>query len=161
MFYIRGRKLWGASQPNGTIQNQDPSHIRTIVVHHTAGACPSTAAGSKREMRNMQRFHQESRGWTDIGYNIVIDRFGTAYEGRGILAKGAHTANCNSGTIGISFMGNYSERKLNFAQRTAFKLVLRNLAKRGVDVSNVKGHRQMPRQSTACPGRNIMSQLGL
>src|SRR3712207_8057915 len=59
----------------------------------------------------MYAYHAVSRGWGDIGYNVIVDKFGRAWEGRtGGLAStviGAHAGGFNTGTFGVSMMGNY------------------------------------------------------
>src|SRR3712207_9101173 len=59
----------------------------------------------------MYAYHAVSRGWGDIGYNVIVDKFGRAWEGRtGGLAStviGAHAGGFNSGTFGVSMLGNY------------------------------------------------------
>ena len=62
-------------------------------------------------MRSIYRYHAVSRGWGDIGYNVIVDKFGRRWEGRaGGLAStvvGAHAGGFNSGTFGVSMLGNY------------------------------------------------------
>ena len=52
-----------------------------------------------------------SRGWGDIGYHVIVDKFGRLWEGRaGGLAStvvGAHAGGFNNGTFGVSMLGNY------------------------------------------------------
>ena len=158
MIYIRGRKHWDAQPPRGTVVTQNPKDIHTIVLHHTAGYAPKTRSGAAAEMRHIQRYHF-GNGWADIGYNIVIDPIGGIWEGRGVLARGAHTQGHNTGTIGIAFMGNYESRHINWRQRTAYLAVLAKLRLRGVKTNKIRGHREMPDQATACPGKNIMRRL--
>ena len=62
----------------------------------------------------------DANGWSDIGYNFVIDRWGRVWEGRGLFRVGAHTLGHNTGTVGVSFMGNYENIKLNKRQIQAF-----------------------------------------
>lgn len=157
---IIGRKHWGAKPPTST-QGQHVNDIHTLVVHHTVGKRPYTAVGAARELRNMQNYHMNANGWSDIGYNLVIDGWGRVWEGRGIRRVGAHTANHNTGTIGVSFMGDYRKYKLNSRQLKAFADLRVKLRQHGVEIEQVKGHRQMPGQSTTCPTDNIINQLGL
>src|SRR3712207_673322 len=59
----------------------------------------------------MYAYHAVSRGWGDIGYNVIADKFGRLWEGRyGGLAStviGAHAGGFNTGTFGVSMLGNY------------------------------------------------------
>ena len=52
------------------------------------------------------------RGWCDIGYNALVDRFGRIFEGRGgsfdESVVGVHTGGFNSRTFGVSVIGDFS-----------------------------------------------------
>lgn len=64
---IVSRAEWGARPPKYRIPiNQK---VPFVVIHHsyTPAAC-FTSEGCKSAMRSMQKFHQEDRGWADIGY---------------------------------------------------------------------------------------------
>ena len=82
------------------------------VVHHTAGAQPSTPAQSAAIVRGIQRYHVQGNGWNDIGYNFLVDRFGQVFEGRaGGIARnvvGAHAQGFNTGSVGVAVLGTYT-----------------------------------------------------
>lgn len=46
-----------------------------------------------------------TRGWSDIGYNFLINKRGEIFEGRGFLVVGAHVLNHNTPTMGVCFIG--------------------------------------------------------
>jgi N-acetylmuramoyl-L-alanine amidase len=161
MFYIRGRSTWGAASPKTAPTKNRWGIGVTVVVHHTAGAAPRTLLAEQSEMRAIQRLHQNARGWNDIGYNYVIAPSGRVYEGRGYGIVGAHTENHNTGTVGISFMGNYQNAKPSLRSLVAYRLLVRKLKVRGARIRSVTGHKFMPGQSTACPGENLVKALKL
>ena len=104
------RASWGA--PSGSRCNTTyDQNLQAAGVHHTAGSNNYTRAQAAGIMRGMHNYHANTLGWCDIGYNAVVDKFGTIYEGRyGGLDKnvqGAHVGGFNRGTFGISMMGNY------------------------------------------------------
>ena len=33
-------------------------------------------------LRSIYAYHTQSRGWSDVGYNFLVDRYGRLYEGR-------------------------------------------------------------------------------
>lgn len=150
---------WGGRIPRHVVRDKWSAGV-TLVVHHTVGVMPRNADEERAEMRNIQRIHMQ-HGWSDIGYNYIIMPSGRVYSGRGYNIVGAHTANHNTGTIGVAFAGNYDVRKLNFRQRRAFWLLKKRLRRDGARIDAICGHRQMPGQATACPGRHIMRQLKL
>jgi uncharacterized protein with LGFP repeats len=92
---IISRAQWGADE---SIRTEAPSYrptVRVGFVHHTASSNDYTADQAAAVMRGIYAYHVKSNGWSDIGYNYLVDRFGRAYEGRaGGLDRfvvGAHT----------------------------------------------------------------------
>ena len=79
------------------------------VLHHTAGKNGYSRAQVPGIIRGDFAYHL-SRGWNDIGYNVLVDRFGRAWEGRGggldKAILGAHTGGFNTDTFGVSVLGN-------------------------------------------------------
>ncbi len=77
------------------------------VIHH--GASPDTYTDGQAVVRSYWNYHVNSLGWTDIGYNYLVDKFGNLYQGRhnpslpASDVRGAHAGNANSGSIGVNF----------------------------------------------------------
>ncbi|AWH91108.1 hypothetical protein A6035_01785 [Dietzia lutea] len=106
------RAGWGADESircGGT--SYDPT-LAAAVVHHTAGSNNYTREGSAGVMRGIYTYHARTLGWCDVGYNVLVDKYGQAFEGRrGGLdrnVQGAHAGGFNGNTWGISMMGDYS-----------------------------------------------------
>ena len=78
---------------------------------------------------------------------------GDIHQGRPEWAMGGHTLHYNH-CIGICFEGNYDLRRtMPKAQKEAGLALLADLRQRyGVPV---KGHREMPLNSTSCPGKHF------
>ena len=126
------------------------------------------------------RYHRNSNGWNDIGYNFVVDRYGTIYEGRaGGLDQaviGAQAQGYNAQSTGIATLGTHSsvpltaETMASIASIIRWKLPLHaqpttgevlitsaggssNRYPSGTEVTfqRVSGHRDA--DSTSCPAR--------
>ena len=76
------RSGWLADE---TIVRGKPSYadaLRMAHVHHTAGTNSYSRLQAPAVVRAIQLYHVKGNGWNDIGYNALVDRFGTVYEGR-------------------------------------------------------------------------------
>jgi N-acetylmuramoyl-L-alanine amidase len=112
---ITPRALWGADNPDGGCPPQGPPELggtAAAVIHHTVNANDYTPEEAPSIVLGICRFHVFGNGWNDIGYNALVDRFGTLYEGRaGGLKKpivGAHSQGFNSVTTSIASIGDHT-----------------------------------------------------
>lgn len=106
------RAGWGANEKNRCKGADYDSKLVGATVHHTAGSNNYTESQSAGIVRGIYQYHAQTLGWCDIGYNALVDKYGNIFEGRyGGLDKnvqGAHAGGFNTGTFGISMMGNYT-----------------------------------------------------
>ncbi|WP_156251843.1 FG-GAP-like repeat-containing protein [Pseudactinotalea terrae] len=173
---IYSRAQWGADESKMT-WNPSQGRVQGIDIHHTVNANDYTAAQVPALMRSIYAYHAEDwgRGWGDIGYNFVVDRFGRIWEGRygGVdqAPVGAHATGLNSNFSGISLLGNFDTVAVpaaaftSVARLAAWKLAMHgNTTASGtvtVDAgtfSRVNGHRDS--KQTTCPGRYMYNRLG-
>jgi hypothetical protein len=179
------RLSWGADE---SIRRAPPAYAnetRFVIVHHTAGSNDYTRSEAPAIVRGIQLFHVQGNGWNDIGYNFLVDRFGTVYEGRfgGIdrSVVGAHALGFNTGSVGIALIGTYgSTQPSKAAQDAVARLLAWRLDVAHVDptsfltyvsggserypseipvvLSAISGHRDTG--FTECPGDALYSRLG-
>lgn len=149
---VRPRNAWNARQP----ACQSNSGQERVYIHHTVSPYNDNLAPEAR-MRGLQNFHMDSRGWCDLGYHYVVSRDGRIWQGRPENRLGAHVANRNSGSVGISFMGNFMEDRPNDDMLNSTGALVRWLRDTyGVD-RNLLGHRDGGQ--TACPGDHLYARL--
>jgi N-acetylmuramoyl-L-alanine amidase-like protein len=122
------RSGWSADEK---IRRAPPAYapqLRLAIVHHTAGANGYGAAQSPAIVRGIQLYHVKGNGWNDIGYNFLVDRFGTVFEGRygGIERNvvGAHAEGFNTGSVGAAVLGEYSSLAVTEKARDALQRLL-------------------------------------
>jgi hypothetical protein len=156
--WIKPRSAWGARWVDPSRVSSARGGVTRAIVHHTAGRNGYSQSEVPGIIRGIQNWHIDGNGWTDIGYNVVIDRFGGVWEGRvGGLDKaivGAHAAGHNSGSVGVSVLGNYVSVTPEWASISALAKVIGWQA--GIYGFNpqawgaVIGHRDVGQ--TSCPG---------
>ncbi|WP_256919561.1 peptidoglycan recognition protein family protein [Streptomyces hilarionis] len=86
--------------------------VVAVFVHHTDSPNGYDCADAPRIIRYLYAGQTGARDWDDIGYNFLVDRCGTIYEGRagGVdrPVTGAHTQGFNHRTAGIAALGTFT-----------------------------------------------------
>jgi hypothetical protein len=181
---LRSRARWGADE---SWRSSDPRYLRTIKqvhVHHTVNSNGYRRTEVPGLIRGMYRYHTQSLGWSDIGYNFLVDRFGRAWVGRaggaGRRVRGAHTLGFNHTSTGVAVIGNFESQRpprgvvRTIARLAAWKLHRDDRDPRGrirvtsqgsdkypegqrVRLPVIDGHRDT--NDTACPGQRLYDRL--
>jgi len=121
------RANWGA---NESWRRCDPGYadVKMAFIHHTVTGNSYSRSEAPAVVRAVYYYHARSCGFNDIGYNFLIDRYGTIYEGRyGGVDKGvvgAQTLGFNTGSTGISLIGDFSGATPPSAAITSLKKLL-------------------------------------
>ena len=154
-FRIVPRSAWGAASPHGQWDIHSKNHI---VIHHAVTDQDiRDLSGDCGYMRMIQGWHFNN-GWIDIGYNYIITASGRIFEGRGLLAVGAHATGHNSWGVGICLQGNFEAQQPTQAQWENLKQLVNYICgEASISKSEIYGHRDF--DSTACPGQNLYSRL--
>lgn len=153
---VNSRASWGARAPK-CVTNHSPNRF---TIHHTVTPNNDSMSPPAR-LRQIQSYHQNVRGWCDIGYQYLVSQDGRLWEGRGAARLGSHVGGANTNNVGISFMGDHSSLPPTAAQIDATGALIAGLADR-YDISlasdaKVKGHRDQGQ--TSCPGNALYARL--
>lgn len=139
MVTIISRSSWGARAPRARSYASWSSRVE-FTLHYATGSTSQT-------VRQIQNFHMDGRGWSDVGYNFLVDKDGRVYEGRGWTVVGAHAAPRNVQGIGVCFIGD--DNMTSAAKRSVVALYDEACRRAGRTLTR-KGHRDI--NSTSCPG---------
>jgi hypothetical protein len=176
---------------NDTVRRTQPpprydDKVVAVFVHHTDSPNGYSCAQAPEIIRRLYTGQTGDRAWDDIGYNFLVDRCGTIYEGRAGGADravtGAHTQGFNHRTAGIAALGTFTEgvpvpRAMadSIAAVAAWKLGLADVDPRGsarlvssngrsryqegavVALPAVAGHKDG--YMTNCPGAALVARL--
>ena len=108
-FDRRGREIW----PRMYVP------VKKLIIHHTAGRNDYTSDEAIGEVKAVYTYHAKTQGWGDVGYHVIVDRFGRSYEGRysrdwsggrevaGADVVGGHAFSHNYGSFGVAVLGEY------------------------------------------------------
>lgn len=173
------RLCWcpGGGCPPPSYSRHQPSHF---IIHHSAGF--TDYHDYPWVVAYYWDLHVNTNGWSDIGYNWLIDPDGVVYQGRGARNVGAHFSCMNQQASGIALIGNYMDGPPSSAARNSLKDLLAFLScKYSIDIADsslhsssqlflahLSGHRDAnaasPNQGcpsgTVCPGDSLYPLLG-
>lgn len=176
---ILPRASWGAVLPPvGPVEVEAPGDVRFLLVHHTASGNDYGQDDVAGLLQSFHRAHTSpEKGWPDIAYNFMVDRFGRTWEGRAGSIAGPVKGSATGGSQGFAqlccFIGNHElapptpdaqaamvallgwladRYGINVAGQTSFTSRGSNRFPAGTPVttSTIAGHRDM--SQTVCPG---------
>ncbi|MFM7758636.1 MAG: N-acetylmuramoyl-L-alanine amidase, partial [Crocinitomicaceae bacterium] len=176
------RSQWcgGAASCSQVNTTYTPTYIDAthVIIHH--GATPDTYTSGQEIVQSYYNYHVNTLGWTDIGYNYLVDKNGNFFQGRynpNITTsdvRGAHAGTSNGTSIGINFPGNADITLATTAQLDKVKHLLAWWFDfKGLDPLSsasfqtqdfgiqtkprICGHRDIGQ--TACPGNDLYARL--
>jgi hypothetical protein len=169
---VYSRAAWGADERLRDCCVQY-GEVHAGFVHHTVNANDYTRAEVPAILRGIYAYHTQSRGWRDVGYNFLVDKFGRIWEGRyggiSLPVVGAHTLNYNENSFAASAIGNFETAQPSaavldaYARLYAWKLSLHGVRPgtrqqvAGTTFDAISGHRDAA--ATACPGRYLYAKI--
>lgn len=176
---IKTRADWGANESIVRLP-YEYGVVTGVMIHHTSGTNTYTPADVPGILRAIQAYHVNTRGWKDIAYNVLVDRFGTAWEGRGggldrAVAGGHAWGITNQRVFGLSFLGDFeaaappAEMISKAEDVIAWKFALHGVDPYGTTYGSggqdggstflnaISGHRD--ENNTDCPGKNVYRLL--
>src|SRR4051794_484130 len=179
------RAAWGAAP---VPPRSGPSYgaVQAAFVHHTVTVNEYGPQDSAAIVLGIAKFHRDTNGWNDIGYNFLVDKYGQVFEGRagGIdqAVVGAHAQGYNSQSTSVAQIGTYTAAAITpqaleaTARLLGWKLSLHGVPAVGtvvltsgggslnrfgagtpVTVNRICGHRDG--DATSCPGDALYAQL--
>ena len=179
------RAAWGG---NGVVPREPASfgQVQVAFVHHTVTANAYASFQSAAIVLAIAKYHRDTNGWNDLGYNFIVDQYGQVFEGRagGVdqAVIGAQAQGYNRLSTGIALLGTHSAAPIpeaamrSLSQLVAWKLSLHgapvvgttilesgggdaNRFRRGAQVAfnRICGHRDG--NGTSCPGNALYAQL--
>jgi hypothetical protein len=179
------RADWGGDR---VIPRARPSYgaVEVAFVHHTDGGNAYGPDDSAAIVLAIAKYHRDTKGWNDVGYNFLVDRYGRIFEGRAggtdLPVIGAHAQGYNARSTGVAILGSFTgepatEQALDAVARLlGWKLPIHGAPVLGTQVvvsaggatnryrygtrvalQRINGHRDG--DSTACPGNRLYAQL--
>lgn len=139
--------------------------ITHVSVHHggPVGGPRWTFRKAKETVLQWDQYHR-GKGWSMIGYNLLVDGYGRLYAGRPVGKLPAAVGDHNTGSVGICFMQDGRSHGLTVLQRRTLKILFRHgvpeLGLPPLKTLKVKGHQEYSgHESNECPGQKIMRHL--
>lgn len=127
--------------------------VSKLVVHHSASAKSST------HKSDIEKWHKD-KGWSAIGYHMVIEANGVKKKGRPTSTMGSHAKGANANSLGVCLCGNFETETPDAKQITALTEVLAEWCKdNSLNETKIYGHCNVGSTTTSCPGKNLKGKL--
>ena len=133
-----------------------------MVLHNTAA--PSLAQRPQgltdQHMENLLKYFRDDRGWSSGPHAFIDDQASPYHLFTRFTDKGTHSPSWNGTKIGIEMLGDFSREDDDSGRGLKVKLATVALfgmlhTKYGWDPQSIKLHKEDPRTTHDCPGKDI------
>jgi hypothetical protein len=125
---VQTRADWGADESWVRHSPSYAARVFAVTVHHTDDANGYSPAEVPSLIRADYAYHVKTRGWSDLGYNLLVDQYGRVWEGRrgglGRATIGSHAQGFNTGTLGVAMLGDMTHTTASVAAEKALARVI-------------------------------------
>lgn len=155
------RSEWGGRPPKAGRTRLDPQRVQGIALHWPAMTGRLTTVDQvKAALRSWQAYHMDTRGWSDIAYQVAIDQAGNTYGLRGLRirsgANGDQDVNERFGAL-LLVLAEGEEPSPELIRAVQGRVRRhRELFPRS---KRVVGHSDIRPEPTACPGPAVMELI--
>lgn len=146
---IKSRSSWQARAPK---YRRALSTTHNGWFWHWLGNGFPAAASDEQILQSIQRYHMDTKGWSDVAYSFAVGRDGDAYELRGWDIAGGHTQGYNSTSMAIVFLIGEGETPTPEMFRTAYAIMAMR-----PEITLLRTHRSVG--TTQCPGDDIAAEV--
>ena len=156
--YVNGREY----------RERSLSSITGVVMHHTATGGADTIDSAQALLSAIHRWHTgitpgSPNDWPAIGYHFAIDSSGRIYWLNGIELVSYHCGGIpvvngigkgNWDNIGVAWLGNFTNKEPTPVMVSSADALLTALETHLNKDLNLLGHKEVPGNSTICPGNH-------
>jgi hypothetical protein len=150
------RSAWNARPPKDGPGNLTVSRVEGAVIHWPGTGSTKvihTQAAVASALRGWQDYHMDTRGWSDIAYQVAVDQSGRAWTLRGLRTQsGANGDNDVNERYGAILLVLVTGEQPSAAMKATTRAVIadfRRLYPRG---TAIRPHSAVRPEPTDCPG---------
>lgn len=160
------RDAWTSASRGGAVLTG--AKLVGVSIHYPAAGSISLAGASLdsviRRLQGYRSFHVNTRGWSDIGYQVCIDQAGRVWELRGIdrvpaASASASNPDANHEWGACLFLVGNNEPPTTAAIQAFRDWRTHHWLKRWPHATEIRGHGKVPGAQTACPGKHLLALI--
>ncbi|MEU4197628.1 peptidoglycan recognition family protein [Kribbella sp. NPDC026611] len=150
------RSAWNARPPNGGPGNLTVSRVEGAVIHWPGTGTTKvihTQAAVASALRGWQDYHMDTRGWSDIAYQVAVDQAGRAWTLRGLRTQsGANGDNDVNERYGAILLVLVTGEQPSAAMKATTRAVIADFRKLYPRGTAIRPHSAVRPEPTDCPG---------
>lgn len=155
------RADWQALPPKPGPGPLDPAKVEGLAFHWPGMSSPLRGVNAvMAALRGWQRYHMNTRGWSDIAYQIAVDQDGNTYDLRGLRTQSAANGDTDvNERFGAVLLVVAPGEPLTPELVAAARRVVRRHRQLFPSSKLLVGHSQIRPDGTECPGPVVSRAL--